>query len=364
MMTGRFVHTTRTQLQMTFRNRVALFWSLAFPIIFMSLLGLLFGRSIDAGTITVVDKAHVAQSRAIVQALDRTKGITVKLGSDVATARNDVHDGDRDGALVLTAPANGTVNLGPGPTVRAHLYTSNTDGTQAAIIAGIVSGVTNRVGNPQPAVELRSSTVDSSSLRYVDFLLPGIIGIAIMTSSVFGLSTILVDWRKRGILRRLKLTPMPLWQFFGARVAASLVLTLLQVVVLLAFGRIAFGVHISADAWAAVPVALVGCLAFLAFGFFVGSIVGSPETADAVANSVTTPMMFLSGTFFPISALPAVLATVAKALPLYYLSAGLRDSAVRGLGFTHVLPAIGVLCAMTAILAAVSLRTFRWEPKT
>jgi ABC-2 type transport system permease protein len=355
-MTGRFFHSTVAQLKMTFRNRVALFWSLMFPIIFMTLLGLLFGRSIDAGTITVVDRAHVAQSRAVVAALEHTKGVTVKLGTDPVKARDDVQNGDREGALVLTP--------GTGPGVEAHLYTSNTDGTQAAIISGIVGGVTNRIANPTPAVRFRSSSVDSSSLRYVDFLLPGIIAIAIMTSSVFGLSTILVDWRKRGVLRRLKLTPMPLWQFLGARVTASLVLTVLQVVVLLAFGRIAFGIHISADAWAAIPVALVGCLAFLAFGFFVGSIVGSPETADAVANSVTTPMMFLSGTFFPIAALPAVLATVAKALPLYYLASGLRDAAVRGLGFEHVLPAIGVLLAMTAVLSVISLRAFRWEPKT
>jgi ABC-2 type transport system permease protein len=360
-MTGRFIHSTIAQLKMTFRNRVALFWSLMFPIIFMTLLGLLFGRSIDAGTITVVDKANIARSRAVVHALEHTKGVTVKLGADPAKARDDVHDGDRDGALILTAVANAG---GSPPVVQAHLYTSNTDGTQAAIIAGIVGGVTNHVANPQPLVRFRSSSVDSSSLRYVDFLLPGIIAIAIMTSSVFGLSTILVDWRKRGILRRLKLTPMPLWQFLGARVTASLVLTVLQVVVLLAFGRIAFGIHISWDAWAAIPVALVGCLAFLAFGFFVGSIVGSPETADAVANSVTTPMMFLSGTFFPIAALPAVLATVAKALPLYYLASGLRDAAVRGLGFEHVLPAIGVLLAMTAVLSVISLRAFRWEPKT
>jgi ABC-2 type transport system permease protein len=359
-MTGRFIHSTIAQIKMTFRNRVALFWSLMFPIIFMTLLGLLFGRSIDAGTITVVDQAHVAQSRAVVTALERTGSITVKLGSDAAAAREDVHSGDREGALVLT----GGVSAGGGQSVQAHLYTSNTDGTQAAIISGIVAGVTNHVANPNPAVQFQSSSVDSSSLRYVDFLLPGIIAIAIMTSSVFGLSTILVDWRKRGILRRLKLTPMPLWQFLGARVTASLVLTVLQVVVLLAFGRIAFGIHISANAWAAIPVALVGCLAFLAFGFFVGSIVGSPETADAVANSVTTPMMFLSGTFFPIAALPAILATVAKALPLYYLASGLRDAAVRGLGFEHVLPAIGVLLAMTAVLSVISLRAFRWEPKT
>ncbi len=354
-MSSRFWHTTVAQLKMTFRNRVALFWSLAFPIIFMSLLGLLFGRSVDAGTITVVDRAHVAQSQAVVRALEGIDSLTVKVESDPAHAEKQVHDGDRDGALVLT---------GGSGAVAAHLYTSNTNATQAGIIRGIVAGVTNRIGNPTPAVVFRSSTVDSSSLRYVDFLLPGIIAIAIMTSSVFGLSTILVDWRKRGILRRLKLTPMPLWEFLGSRVAASLALTVLQVVVLLIFGRIAFGIHISDQAWAAIPVALVGCLAFLAFGFFVGSIVGSPETADAVANSVTTPMMFLSGTFFPINSLPTAVATLAKVMPLYYLATGLRDSAVRGLSFTHVAPAIGVLCAMTVVLAAISLRAFRWEPAT
>ena len=352
----RFLHTTAAQLKMTFRNRVALFWSLAFPIIFMTLLGLLFGRTVDAGTITVVDRAHVAESRAMVHALQRVDSLTVKLGTSPADAEKQVHDGDRAGALVLTP--------GGAAAVTAHLYTSNTEATQASIISGIVEGVATRVANPTPAVAFRSSSVDSSSLRYVDFLLPGIIAIAIMTSSVFGLSTILVDWRKRGILRRLKLTPMPLWEFLGSRVAASLALTLLQVVVLLVFGRLAFGIHISSEAWAAVPVALVGCLAFLAFGFFVGSIVGTPETADAVANSVTTPMMFLSGTFFPVSSLPSVLAAVAKVLPLYYLATGLRDSAVRGLGFTHVVPAVGILCLMTVVLAAISLRTFRWEPGT
>jgi ABC-2 type transport system permease protein len=357
---SRFRHATRAQLRMTFRNRTALFWSLAFPMILMTLLGVLFGHSVNAGTITVVDAQHNAQSRAIVRALEHVSSLTVKTGTSGPGAAGQVRSGDRDAALVIK-PCHGP---GACPPVDAHLYTSNTDATQAGIIRNIVAGVVNRVANPHPAIRLRDSSVDSASLRYVDFLLPGIIGIAIMTSSVFGLSTILVDWRKRGILRRLKLTPMPLWEFLASRITASLVVTVMQVCVLLVFGRIAFGIHISTQAWAAIPVALIGCLAFLAFGFFVGSVAGTPETADAIANAVTTPMMFLSGTFFPINSLPTILATVAKALPLYYLASGLRDATVRGLGFTHLLVAIGVLCAMTVVLGAVSLRTFRWEPST
>jgi ABC-type multidrug transport system permease subunit len=356
----RFLAATVAQLKMTFRNRIALFWALAFPIIFMTLLGILFGGSTSGGTLTIVDQARTPAARALVHALERNPGIEAKTDtSDPAAARKDVVDGDRDALLVLSSGSAGT---------QARLFYSNASAEQAGIIRGIVAGAADAVsirasGRP-PAIAYRQQSVDSTALDYVDFLLPGIIAIAIMTSSVFGLSTILVDWRKRGILRRLKLTPMPLAEFFGSRIAASLAVTVLQVAVLLVFGRIAFGIHISATAWAAVPVALAGSLAFLAFGFLVGSLVGSPETADAVANSVTTPMMFLSGTFFPVSSLPTALGVVAKALPLYYLSEGLRETTVRGLSIAHAAPDVIVLIGVTLILAVLSLRTFRWEPET
>jgi ABC-2 type transport system permease protein len=346
------------QLKMIFRNRAALFWGLAFPIILLSLLGGALGGSVNAGTVTVVDEAHQARSVAVVRALRQTKGVTVKLGGDPATARKQVHDGDRDAALVLTSASGGTSS------VDAHLYTSNTSADQASIIRSIVSSVIAHVASPSPSVTLQSSSVDSSNLDYVDFLVPGIVAIAIMTSSVIGLATILVDWRTRGILRRLKLTPMPLAEFFVSRVAASLCMTLLQVAVLLAFGRVAFGVHVSSAAWASVPVAVAGALAFLSLGLLIGSAVASPETADATSNAITFPMMFLSGSFFPVAALPGWLEGFARVLPLYYLANGLRDTAVRGLSITHVAGDIGVLLAATAVLAAISLRTFRWEPTT
>ena len=88
----------------------------------------------------------------------------------------------------------------------------------------------------RPAIVFSQQSVDSASLSYIDFLLPGILALAIMISAVIGLSTVLVTWRKQGVLRRLKLTPMPLWEFLVARVAASLTLALLQVAVLITFG--------------------------------------------------------------------------------------------------------------------------------
>jgi ABC-2 type transport system permease protein len=354
---GRFLATTRAQLRMTFRRRITLFWSLLFPMILMTLLGLLFGRSINAGTIAVVP-VRAPAPLAVVRALDHTRGVTVKTAADPAKAIHQVKDGDRDAALVFVPAGGGTYQV--------RLYTSNTSADQAGILKGIVSGAADGVSvgatGTAPALTFRPQSVDSASLSYIDFLLPGIIGLAIMISAVIGLATILVDWRERGILRRLKLTPIPLAEFFAARVTASLVVALMQVVVLLAFGRIAFNIQISPTAWAAIPVALAGCLCFLAMGFAIGSVVSTPETGDAVSQVITNPMMFLSGTFFPVAAMPPFVQSLARLLPLYYMTNGLRDTIVRGLSITHVTADIGVLLAVTAVLSLIALRSFRWEP--
>ena len=230
---GRVAATTGAQLKMMFRRRIVLFWSLLFPIILMTLLGLLFGRSVGAGTVTVLDQAHTPGAAAMISALRHTSGVTVKPDSEsVAAARKQVQDGNRDAVLVLTKTGSGETS--------ATLYYSNASATQAGIMKGIVFGIASRVsvaatGDP-PAISFTQRSVDSSALDYVDFLMPGILALSIMISAVIGLATVLVDWRKRGILRRLKLTPMPLSEFLTSRILASLSLALLQVVVLIAFG--------------------------------------------------------------------------------------------------------------------------------
>ncbi len=355
---GRIAATTVAQLKMMFRRRITLFWSLVFPMILMTLLGLLFGRSIAAGTITVIDAAHTHASTAMVKTLADTKGITIKRDqTDPARAEKQVRDGDRDALIVLRD--------GPGGTTTAQLYYSNASATQAGIIKGVVSGAASQISvaetGKSPAIGYKPISVDSATLAYVDFLMPGILALSIMISAVIGLSTVLVGWRTKGVLRRLKLTPMPLWEFLVSRIAASLVLAMLQVVVLIAFGAIVFGIQISPTAWAAIPIALAGALCFLMMGFTVGSLVAQPETADAVTNVITNPMMFLSGTFIPIAVMPVFIQSIARLMPLYYMANGLRDTIVRNQGLVHVLPDLGVLLAVTGVLAVVSLRTFRWE---
>jgi ABC-2 type transport system permease protein len=317
----------------------------------------LFGGQLNAGQVAVVG-VDAEAPQAVLHVLEHTKGLTVKHARSAAEAIHQVHAGSRDAAVVFRRTPDGTYV--------ARLYTSNTSADQAGIIRGIVLGATDGVavaatGKPA-AVRFEARSVDSSSLTYVDFLVPGVVALAIMNTAVIGLATIMVDWRQRGILRRLKLTPIPLGEFFAARVTASLVLALMQVAVLLVFGRLVFGVRLDSTAWAAVPVALAGALCFLAMGFAIGSFVSTPETGDAVSQVFTLPMMFLAGTFLPVAAMPAFVQAIARVLPLYYMANGLRDTTVRGLSITHVAPDIGVLLGVTAILSVIALRSFRWEP--
>jgi len=131
MTLSRIGATTLAQMKMMFRRRIVLFWSLVFPIILMALLGLLFGRSIDAGTITVIDRADTAQSRQMVAVLDRTDGVTIKRSDkSIPQEQKRVKDGDSDALLVLTAGTSDRVN--------ATLAYSNASATQSGIIQGVV----------------------------------------------------------------------------------------------------------------------------------------------------------------------------------------------------------------------------------
>ena len=167
---GRFLATALAQLRMTFRRRITLFWSLVFPMILMTLLGLLFGRSVNAGDIVVAQPVTAAAPKAMVTALEQTKGLTVKTSPDAATAIKKVKDGDEDAALVFT-PKAATGRSPPGSTRRTRRP------TQAGILKGIVFGAADRVsiaatGGP-PALRFQALSVDSASLSYIDFLLPG-----------------------------------------------------------------------------------------------------------------------------------------------------------------------------------------------
>jgi len=343
---GRFAAVVIANLRMLARNKSALFFSLALPILFMVIFGLIFGNSgnqkLDVG---------VAGSGPLVPALEQTQALNVHPVS-VQTAGKRVRDGRYQGVVVSQGG-------------KATLYYSNTYAAQASMLRGVVQGVADGVNlaaaHRQPVVVVVPVSVDSSELRYIDFLVPGLLAMALSQSAVFGVAGTLVSWRERGIFRRLKVTPLPIGEFSVARVISHLLLALAQAAILLTVGWAFFGVHLGINLAALVPLVAAGALCFIAIGFLVGALSRTQEAADAIGNLITLPMVFLAGVFFPLTTAPGWLREVAKFLPLTYLANGLRDVAIRGHAIGSTMPDLAVLLGVALALGLVSLRFFRWE---
>jgi len=341
----RIAAVSGASMKMIVRDRTAIFFSLLFPIIFMLLFGLLF-RGSERPDIDVVG------SGPLVTALARSNAVKLHPQPDASTAVRRVNDGKEPAALVVH---DGT----------AHLYYAASATTEAPIVRGIVQGVADslnlRASHTPPVVTVTSSHVESSSLSYVSFLVPGLLAMALCQSAVFGVAFTLVAYRQRGILRRLRLTPMPLWEFATGRVVMHLSVACAQAVVLLAVGRFAFGVQFVGSVFSLIPLVLVGGLCFISLGLLVGSIAKTEDAAAALSNVITLPMTFLAGVFFPLTAAPRFIQDVSEALPLTYLANGLRDVAVHGRSFASVVPDVLVLLGVTIGISLVSLRFFRWQ---
>jgi ABC-2 type transport system permease protein len=345
---ARIGHVTVANLKMLVRNRTAVFFSLVFPIMFMVIFGLIFGKgNAQRSDLDVVGKGP------LVAALAHSGAVKLHPRPSAPEAIKRVKDGKEAGALVVRGRD-------------ARLYFSNTDLVAAAQLQGIVRGTADavalRAAHARPQLEVTMRSVDADKLSYIDFLVPGLIAMALSQSAVFGVAGSLVSFRERGIFRRLRVTPLPLTEFAIGRVASHLALALTQTAVLLTVGVVGFGVNLNAYFIALVPLVVLGALAFIALGLLVGSVAKTQDSADAIANAITLPMLFLAGIFFPLDAAPSWLQAIAKVLPLTYLASGLRDVAIRGHSVISTAADMGVLALTALVVGAIALRFFRWEP--
>ena len=278
-------------MRMFLRDRPAFFFTFAFPIMFIVLFGLIFG-----GGGTSRPTVDVVGTGPLRQALENSGAIKVKAQPDVERALKRVSDGDEPAAVILHGK-------------QARLVYSKTSQAEAPIVMGIVRGVVDdfnlRAVHASPTMTLVSVPVEAESIDYVDLLVPGLLAMAIAQSAAFGVAFSLVAWRQKGMLRRLRLTPLPLREFATARVIFHLTIALVQAVILLTVGRIFFGVHLVGNALALVPLILVGGVTFIALGMCIGGRVNTEDATAALSNLIVLPMTFLGGVFFPLDAAPA-----------------------------------------------------------
>jgi ABC-2 type transport system permease protein len=222
-----------------------------------------------------------------------------------------------------------------------------------------VLGAVN-LGDRPPLVVPEARTMQTENLNFISYFVPSILGMSVMQIGIFAAIPLVAD-REKLILKRLAATPLRRWQLVGSNVLMRLLIALVQALMIVAVGALVFGVEISGSIALATGFVALGAVTFLALGYVVASFAGTEDSANGITSVIQFPMMFLSGTFFPIDQMPDVLKGIARVIPLTYLSDALRQVMVGGAPFAPLWVCGAVLVGWLVICFGIAAAKFRWQ---
>jgi ABC-2 type transport system permease protein len=346
------------------RDRQALFWTLAFPLIFVFLFGSIFGSGSDSRTVAWVDEDGTPASAALKAAFASVPGVEL-VDLDRAAALEKMKSGDNSGVIVVPKGYGEVVAAAATDPTRQTAVTFYVDPSQqsdSAFMAAYVAGVLAQVnlGDRPVAVTGDAQTIQTTQLNGVSYLVPSILGMALMQTGIFAAIPLVAD-RQKLILKRLAATPLKRWQLIGSNVIMRLVIALVQFVLIVGVGVFAFNVKIVGSLVVIGGLAILGSLAFTSLGYVIASLARTEEAANGMTSAVQFPLMFLSGTFWPISLMPDFLQVVARFLPLTYLSDALRQVMVGGTAYAPLAVCVAILAGWTVVCFGFAARRFQWQ---
>ena len=351
-------------VKMFVRNRAAVFFSLVLPLIIMLIFGVLNFEGATEIQLGIVDEARSEASAALVDGLSEFEYLIISEGTR-ETELAALSDGDRDFVLVIPPGYQAQVGADTGLVA----YASNADPAQAQVAQGLLQQAVGSAmfgslgsdpGAPTFGPPVTFESVVSRDLGYIDFLVPGIVGMTIMQLGLFGVAFGFVQLKRTGALRRLFATPTSPAYFLSAQVLSRLIIGLVQVAILFGVG-IWFGLQMFGDYGTLLVIVLIGSAIFLAVGFAIAGWAKNEDQAAPVANLVSLPMMFLSGVFFPREAMPDFLASITQFMPLTYVNEALRAIVNQGAGLLSLGPQLLGMAVWMVITFVLAVRMFRWE---
>ncbi len=329
------------------REPEALFWVFIFPVLLTAGLGLAFrSKPADTALIAVVTAPNHAGP---------------DVGALLAQAKNVVaHPMTADSAM--EALRNGKVALiavedSAGKV--SYRYDPARDESRTARLI-VDNALQHAAGRVEPVVT-SDDYVTALGSRYVDFLVPGLLGMNLLGSGVWGLGFALVDLRRKRLLKRLIATPMSPALFFASFLISRLVVLTFEVIALVGFGVLVFHVPLRGSIASLMFIAVFGALSFSGLGLLVGTRAKTVEAVSGLANAIMLPMWVLSGTFFSASHFPDAMQPFVRALPLTAVNDALRANMLQGASLVSVMPQLGVIAFWIVLCYAVAMKLFRWK---
>jgi ABC transporter DrrB family efflux protein len=341
------VQLTLVRYREFFREPEAVFWVFVFPVLLTGGLGIAFRNQAPERTrVAVVERGPV--SAALVTALGRDPSIVAEALAEPAAA-----DALRTGRVALVV-----VPAEHGDTVEYRFDAERPESRAARLM---VDDALQRGSGRIDPVGVTDRTVSEPGARYVDFVVPGLLGMNLMGSGIWGLGFAIVDARRKKLLKRLIATPMSRTQFLASFVLSRLTMLVVEVGVLVGFGVLAFGVPLRGSLLNLLLICLVSALSFGAIGLLIASRARTVEGVSGLMNLVMLPMWIFSGVFFSASRFPDAIQPFVQALPLTAVIDALRASMLEGAGWARLGPELAIVAAWLVVSFTLAVRLFRWR---
>ena len=328
------------------REPEAVFWVFVFPVLLAAGLGIAFrNRPAEKQHVAVLSTAPGAAPLAT--ALRSDSSLTVDVLDDSAAARA-LRTGEV--ALVVAPQVGGAVS---------YRYDDTRPEARAARL--IADAAVQRAAGRQDPVTVADQHIRERGSRYIDFVIPGLLGMNLMGSGIWGIGFAIVDARKKKLLKRLIATPMPKPEYLASFLLSRLTMLFFEVVTLLGFGALIFGVPLRGSYLELAFICLVASLTFGAMGLLVASRARTVEGASGLMNLVMLPMWIFSGVFFSASRFPDALQPAIQLLPLTAVNDALRGVLLEGAGLPGVGGELAILAGWMVVGFVLALRLFRWR---
>ncbi|TBL80203.1 ABC transporter permease [Paenibacillus thalictri] len=369
-----YIQLTLAQLRIFVRNRSVIFFTVLFPILMMVGLGSLLGNgggiSLNA---SLIDQDRSAASKQFTDTLNELKIITFAENADEQQAMSDLKKGDTQLVIVVPSGYGAAIQAAGGnpsgtsaeaaPKVTVYYDETNMTASQMGltIVDQVADAISKKMVQYKQLVTVDAKGIQAIKLKYIDFLVPGVVAMMIMSTNLNGVAGQIAAWRERGILRRMQSTTLKASTFIAAQITARLILNGFQALLVLVIGNLFFGTQVNGSWLLLIAFLILGTLTFMSIGFIIAGLAKTPESAGPIAGFISFPLMFLGGVFFPVKNMPDLLQPFVKLLPITHLSTALRQIMNVGADLSALWSEALLLGGWMIVAFVIASFTFKWE---
>ncbi len=350
-----------------FRNRVAIFFGVLFPLIILFVIGGIFGGGGNASfTTALITQSSTTPATAIATRIERKPDV-FKLSKTVRTfaeARSAMAKGTLDATIVVPAGFGASAS-GSVPSGALVVYYPHANAQEAQALASVLQSELEPLNAPyepvRPPYTVKTEQTGSRSLTSFDYTFAGLLGFALLGIGIFGPTSVFPELKRQGVLRRLETTPLKIWQYFIATAISQCVVGFVTIVAMFAVSILVFHLHVIGNWFELFAFLTLSVAMILGIGLAIGGWAKDQSQAAPLANIVTFPMLFLSGTFFPRYLMPGWLQVISTYFPLTPVIDGVRMIAAEGRGLSGVASQLGLVLAWAVVIYLIAFRVFRWS---